>query len=376
MRFAGIKIAGAPWTCVAVLVFLAGGILAEEPPGEKLLSAEGITEAVEALTRSINVVYKFDKQDYALPETAPLVSIKNVFFKKGSAELQPAVKAQLDEMAKALQAMRTRGIFVREKPEPNASEEITSAANRPKIPFKVLIEGHTCDLGDVAFNQNLSESRAVAVKDYLVSHGVDTAVFEIKGWGEERPIAPNTEEFRYKNRRVDFVLRPHRQEVPEKQREQPTRSPIVASPRFLEDVHLEATGLPDGRKRLETATDRLHSGDRVQAKFKVSVACHVCTLLLHPDERVDWLLPKNGPDYKQYSLWCQFAKDYEAPELALGSHSGTSILCIIASHAPLPNPCALPEILRRQGESLTAKSLSEDTGVRELEVYVLTVHQE
>ena len=66
-----------------------------------------------------------------------------------------------------------------------------------------LIEGHTDSTGSDALNEKLSNSRAMAVMNYLVKKGVDKARIEEKGFGESQPIAPNnTAEGRSQNRRV------------------------------------------------------------------------------------------------------------------------------------------------------------------------------
>jgi len=66
-----------------------------------------------------------------------------------------------------------------------------------------LIEGHTDSTGSDALNEKLSNSRAMAVMNYLVKKGVDKARIEAKGFGESQPIAPNnTAEGRSQNRRV------------------------------------------------------------------------------------------------------------------------------------------------------------------------------
>jgi outer membrane protein OmpA-like peptidoglycan-associated protein len=73
----------------------------------------------------------------------------------------------------------------------------------------VLIEGHTdSDLPTVGgTNQQLSEDRATAVKEYLVKNGVDEKRLEAKGFGDARPLAFNdTEEGRAQNRRVELLL--------------------------------------------------------------------------------------------------------------------------------------------------------------------------
>jgi OOP family OmpA-OmpF porin len=52
----------------------------------------------------------------------------------------------------------------------------------------VLVTGHTDRIGSDAYNQKLSERRADAVRDYLVSKGVDKAKIEAIGLGEKQPL--------------------------------------------------------------------------------------------------------------------------------------------------------------------------------------------
>ena len=61
--------------------------------------------------------------------------------------------------------------------------------------LKVEVAGHTDSIGSDAYNQGLSERRARAVYDYLTSNGVDASRMSgPNGYGESRPIAPNTNE--------------------------------------------------------------------------------------------------------------------------------------------------------------------------------------
>ena len=81
-------------------------------------------------------------------------------------------------------------------------------------PAGVAIEGHTDSKGNDAYNQRLSEARATAVRDYLISvRAVDGTKLTLKGLGELKPVAPNMapdgkddEAGRAKNRRVEVVL--------------------------------------------------------------------------------------------------------------------------------------------------------------------------
>jgi OmpA-OmpF porin, OOP family len=75
--------------------------------------------------------------------------------------------------------------------------------------YNVSVEGHTDSQGDDAMNQKLSEDRAKAAADYLVSKGVIPSRVSSKGFGETIPIADNaTEAGRKVNRRVEFNLTP------------------------------------------------------------------------------------------------------------------------------------------------------------------------
>ncbi len=72
---------------------------------------------------------------------------------------------------------------------------------------EVIIEGHTCWIGTEKYNQGLSERRAKAVRDYLVSQGVNPAELTTVGYGETRPVADNkTRDGRRMNRRVEFKI--------------------------------------------------------------------------------------------------------------------------------------------------------------------------
>ena len=76
----------------------------------------------------------------------------------------------------------------------------------------VDVYGHTDSTGSDAYNQTLSERRAVAVADYLVSRGVEGARLETLGYGETQPIASNdTVEGRAQNRRVEIKIVPIRE---------------------------------------------------------------------------------------------------------------------------------------------------------------------
>jgi outer membrane protein OmpA-like peptidoglycan-associated protein len=71
----------------------------------------------------------------------------------------------------------------------------------------IEISGHTDDVGGDASNQALSENRAKAVYQYLISNKIPAERLVYKGYGKTQPIAPNTtDEGRQKNRRTEFKI--------------------------------------------------------------------------------------------------------------------------------------------------------------------------
>lgn len=106
----------------------------------------------------------------------------SVLFGSGKWTLLPAAMQKLNEVAVALQSAKDRN---------------------------VLVEGHTDSQGSDAYNLDLSQKRADAVRDYLVTRGVPKDMISAKGIGEARPVAENTTaEGRANNRRVEIIVSP------------------------------------------------------------------------------------------------------------------------------------------------------------------------
>lgn len=106
-------------------------------------------------------------------------TFNNINFETAKAEIQSSSFGILDEIAAALGANPT---------------------------LKVIVEGHTDSTGARAFNMDLSQRRAQAVVDYLVSKGVSPSRLSAKGYGPDRPVADNATRLgRAKNRRVQFT---------------------------------------------------------------------------------------------------------------------------------------------------------------------------
>ncbi len=76
----------------------------------------------------------------------------------------------------------------------------------------ILIEGHTDNTGEDAYNQKLSENRADAVENYIVAQGIADSRITTKGYGETQPLDSNESEAgKQKNRRVDVAIYANKQ---------------------------------------------------------------------------------------------------------------------------------------------------------------------
>ena len=73
--------------------------------------------------------------------------------------------------------------------------------------YRTDVYGHTDDVGTVEYNQELSESRAQTVRDYLVKTGIDPKIVTAKGLGKSSPRVPGTDSMaRAINRRVEIAI--------------------------------------------------------------------------------------------------------------------------------------------------------------------------
>jgi outer membrane protein OmpA-like peptidoglycan-associated protein len=73
--------------------------------------------------------------------------------------------------------------------------------------LRLEVDGHTDSVGSDAYNQDLSEKRAGAVRDYLVQQGIPVSTVTTMGFGKTQPIASNSNAAgRQQNRRVEVVV--------------------------------------------------------------------------------------------------------------------------------------------------------------------------
>ncbi len=90
--------------------------------------------------------------------------------------------------------------------ESDKVEKVASLLNKSKWQG-VIVEGHTDERGSREYNLALGERRALAVRDYLISLGVDPSKIQTKSYGEEMPDSMGHDEGAWrKNRRAVFAM--------------------------------------------------------------------------------------------------------------------------------------------------------------------------
>ncbi len=93
--------------------------------------------------------------------------------------------------------------------QPGGQEQVRRIAEAVKAGGndRILVEGHTDNRGTEAYNRDLSQRRAAAVRDALVQDGVAPDLITVRGRGEDYPVATNdTAAGRQQNRRVELVI--------------------------------------------------------------------------------------------------------------------------------------------------------------------------
>ncbi len=138
-------------------------------------SAESATAARERLRAQLNSVLATSESARGL-----IVNMSDVLFDTGKYTLKPATQISLAKVSGILQAY-------------------------PGL--KLQVEGYTDSTGSPEFNQKLSENRAGAVRDFLVTQGVQPENIAATGYGMAKPVADNnTVQGRALNRRVQLVV--------------------------------------------------------------------------------------------------------------------------------------------------------------------------
>jgi outer membrane protein OmpA-like peptidoglycan-associated protein len=93
-------------------------------------------------------------------------------------------------------------------PENLANADIVVGELKKWFRDNAVVEGHTCDIGDEDYNQQLGLRRAQAVCDYLVLKGISPERLSLRSCGEKVPAVPNdSEKNRAYNRRVNCHLK-------------------------------------------------------------------------------------------------------------------------------------------------------------------------
>jgi outer membrane protein OmpA-like peptidoglycan-associated protein len=88
-------------------------------------------------------------------------------------------------------------------------DQVAEALKAQDSDRRMVVEGHTDSQGSDRINQPLSQNRAGAVRDYLVSRGVDSNKISSVGLGSSRPLLDNKNaENRANNRRVEIIIQP------------------------------------------------------------------------------------------------------------------------------------------------------------------------
>lgn len=143
-------------------------------------------------------------KDGVLDKDDKCINVAGPASNNGCPEITAVEVAKLEELFKTVYFDTGKSTFKKETIE-KLDAAAAIIANYSSAKFS--IDGHTDSVGSDARNLELSESRANAVKDYLVSKGVPSINLEAKGYGENNPIATNMNKAgRAENRRVEVKL--------------------------------------------------------------------------------------------------------------------------------------------------------------------------
>lgn len=136
--------------------------------------------SAEAARRAADLQRQIDELQAEVTDRGLVLTLGDVLFATGSAELQGGASDRLNKLV----------TFLNEYPE-----------------RRVQIEGHTDSVGSSEYNQGLSQRRSESVKYYLTQQGIASQRLSTSGMGEDHPIATNDSAAgRVQNRRVEIII--------------------------------------------------------------------------------------------------------------------------------------------------------------------------
>jgi len=159
----------------------AEAVAAERRAEEALTMAQKERQEAElARQRAEQLAKRVNELEASQTERGLVLTLGDVLFDFNKATLKPGGERAVTELTK----------FLKEYPE-----------------RKVMIEGFTDSIGSESYNKDLSRRRADAVRMELNANGISSGRIQIRGYGENFPVASNdTEAGRQRNRRVEVII--------------------------------------------------------------------------------------------------------------------------------------------------------------------------
>ncbi|SKA74514.1 Outer membrane protein OmpA [Thiothrix eikelboomii] len=155
-----------------------------EPAAPAPVSASTVTAASPTSPTTPAAVALTTEQQSCQDQINTVMTGKEVLFETNQARIKQASLSLLNDIAKIVNQCK---VVLADK--------------------LIRVGGHTDNIGEDAYNQNLSQERADAVKAYLNQQGLDLGLLQGIGYGETQPLASNdTEQGRAQNRRISFDI--------------------------------------------------------------------------------------------------------------------------------------------------------------------------
>ncbi len=161
-------------------------LAAAQQARSEAMSAREQTDA--ARQESQRLAQQLEEMEASQTSRGIVLTLDDVLFDTGRAELKPGAARSLDQIVD----------FLQQHPE-----------------RRVQIEGFTDSVGSAEFNQDLSQRRADEVARAIIQRGIDAQRIRAMGYGESYPVASNTNPgSRQLNRRVEIIVSNDQQAVP------------------------------------------------------------------------------------------------------------------------------------------------------------------